>query len=65
MAFGRPELGPFFLVGRVDVGCEVLGPFYAGGLGVADVGDVVYVAFGGESEGEDRWLMGCVAIYPS
>lgn len=52
VAFRCPEVGPFFFVLGVDVVGEVLGPVYAAGFGVADVGYVVYVAFGGLLE---RW----------
>lgn len=45
-AFGRPERGPFSFVLGVDVVGEVLGPVYACGFGVADIGYVVDVAFG-------------------
>jgi len=53
VAFGGPQLGPFFLVCAVDVVGEVLGPVYAAGFGVADVGYVVHMAFGVVLE---RWV---------
>ena len=34
------------------MGREVLGPVYSSGLGVADVGDIVYVTFGNKSDYE-------------
>ena len=49
-------------MGGIDPHGEILGPIYASGFGVADIGDVVYVTFAKLSERLDaKWEGCCVA----
>lgn len=47
VTLGRPKLGPFPFVLRIDMVGEILGPIYASGFGVTDVGNIIDMTLNG------------------